>query len=138
MIRFTNNMPHGLNVPFPTARGQKVKTFNIPPMKDGVPGVLELPELDAITIARLRHHYDRRPVDMKEPEGQHHEIGLLKIEILDGSPRVPTPHEDGPAPAQSTSSLEPPRRDTRTAPATSKAPAAKPPKPAKAPKRKAA
>lgn len=140
MIRFTNNMSHGLNVPYPTARGQKVRTFNIPPMVDGVPGVLELPELDAITLARLKHHYDRRPVDMKDPNGAQHEIGLLKIEILEGAPRRPTLDDNEAAPLQSSSSLEPPRRDTRTAPAAApKAPARKAPKPAKPAKpRKAA
>jgi hypothetical protein len=134
MIRFTNHMPHGLNVPYPTARGQKVRTFNIPPMLDGKPGVLELAELDAVTLKRLQHHYDQRPVDMKEPNGEQNEIGLLKIEIIDGAPRAPTPNDDGPRPAQSASDLEPPRRDTRTAAAATHSPARKAPKPAKPPK----
>lgn len=127
MIRITNNMPHGLNVPFPTARGQKVKTFNIPAMADGKPGVLELAELDTITMARLTRTYDHRPADEKLPSGEQIQIGLLKIEVVDGVPSRPTPSlDDAPTSMTSSSSLEPPRR---TAPKATPAKAAKPSKP---------
>jgi len=82
MIRITSNLDFDLNVPFPTARGARPKFFTIPGK-----GKLELDELDNITIERLRWHYERRPVDAQDKgkEGApHHEIGLLKIEILDG------------------------------------------------------
>lgn len=86
MIRIENKTELTIKVPFLTPRGVKPKFFTIPPSKDGKPGVVELKELDSITINRLRHHYDRRPVDPKEPEGPHHEIGLMKVIVTDEGP----------------------------------------------------
>jgi hypothetical protein len=145
MIRITSNLDTDLKVPHPTARGVKPRYFMINKRNaDGTPGVTELAELDNITIERLRWHHERRPVDAKDKGNEnapHYEIGLLKIEILDGtpSPAKRTTKDEAPVATQSTSDLEPPRRDTRTAPSAPKAPAARPAKPAKPPKpRKAA
>jgi hypothetical protein len=85
MIRIESRMDLALNVPFPTQRGMAQRFFTIPAAQAGKPGVVELPELDSITMARLRHHYDRRPADPKQPDGQQIEIGLLKISVVDSS-----------------------------------------------------
>jgi hypothetical protein len=80
-------MDFDLSVPFPTGRGMKPKFFTVPAR-----GEVELDELDNITIERLRWHYDRRPVDAKDKgneDAPHHEIGLMKIEILDGKAKKP-------------------------------------------------
>lgn len=101
-VRIESHMPHALTVPYPAAPGQKhSRYFTIPaatppvmPTEDkpGVPGkpgepakigVLELAALDSMTINRLRYHYERRPVDVKDPTGEQHEIGLLRIIITD-------------------------------------------------------
>ena len=99
MIRITSQMPYALKVPYLTPRGVKPRFFEIPPMLDGEPGVLELAELDNITIERLRWHYDWRPTDPKnkgkskedllthDPESVA-EIGLLKIEVVAAAERT--------------------------------------------------
>lgn len=94
MIRITSTMPFALSVPFLAPRGVEPEFFEIPAAVAGEPGVVELTELDSITIARLRWHYDWRPTDIKnkdKPKSQLHpsdiaEIGLMTIEILDGTP----------------------------------------------------
>jgi hypothetical protein len=98
MIRITSKLEFPLSVPYPTAKGQVAKFFTIKPSKDGKEGVTELDELDSITLQRLCWHYDWRPTDIKNKDrkkeelqaDQIHEIGLLKIELVDGTPRRPT------------------------------------------------
>lgn len=94
MIRITSTMAFALSVPFLAPRGVEPEFFEIPAAVDGQPGVVELAELDSITIKRLRWHYDWRPTDVKnvdKPKGSLDqadiaEIGLMTIEILDGAP----------------------------------------------------
>ena len=90
MIRITSQMPYALKVPYLTPRGITPRFFEIPAACDGEPGVLELDELDNITIERLRWHYDWRPTDVKN-KGKKREdlqadeiadIGMLKIELV--------------------------------------------------------
>jgi hypothetical protein len=97
MIRITSKLNFVLKVPFLAPRGVVPKFFDVPAWEDGKPGVVELDELDNITIERLRWHYDWRPTDVankgKKKEDlqsdQIAEIGLLKIEILDGKASAP-------------------------------------------------
>jgi len=94
MIRITSHMPFALCVPFPAPRGVEPEFFEIPAAADGQPGVAELENLDAITISRLRWHYDWRPTDVKNKGKKRDQlnadeiadIGLMTIEILDGKP----------------------------------------------------
>ena len=95
MIRITSNLDFDLNVPYPSPRGMTPKFFTLPAAKGGKPGVVELDELDSITIQRLTWHYEWRPSDAANKSKAKHElksdeihnIGLLRIEILDGKPR---------------------------------------------------
>ncbi len=60
--------------------------------------MLVLPELDAVTLARLKYHYEQRPVDVKQPDGDQVMIGLLKITITDDEGRAVTPNAPRPRP----------------------------------------
>jgi hypothetical protein len=91
--------------------------IHVPPMTAAGPGVLELPELDAVTIARLRWHYDRRPHDGKAENtaetdengnARFLEIGLLKIIITGG--KTASADVAAPVTGNASSSIEPPRR----------------------------
>lgn len=93
MIRIESTMLHAVAVPLRPEQGNKSPMITIPPMVAGVPGVLELPELDAVTIARLTWHYSRRPNDGnakntnevdENGEPRFKEIGLLKITLMGG------------------------------------------------------
>lgn len=90
MIRIESTMSHAVSVPLRPEQGNKSPMLVIPACVAGVPGVVELAELDAVTIARLKWHYERRPNDGnakntaevdENGEGRFKEIGLLKITI---------------------------------------------------------
>lgn len=86
-IRIESNMPHALKVPYPTGKGVPARFFEIPGAENGQPGVVEIEELDAISLERLKYHYEARPVDAKDPTAGEQKIGLLKITITDGPPK---------------------------------------------------
>lgn len=124
MIRIESTMLHAVAVPLRPEQGNKSPMLVIPAAVGGKPGVLEIAELDAVTIARLKWHYDRRPTDGnaknqsevdENGESRFKEIGLLKITVLDGSPtrarvRADENVEAAPLHGQSTQGLEPPRK----------------------------
>ncbi|HEY5375649.1 MAG TPA: hypothetical protein VIK01_18350 [Polyangiaceae bacterium] len=83
MIRIENRMFVNLAVPFDSSKGTKAKTFTIPAASANGPGVVELRELDAVTLARLKHHYESRPIDPNQPDGPQLDIGLLRFTFVD-------------------------------------------------------
>lgn len=94
MIRIESTMLHAVSVPLRPEQGNKSPMLVIPASVGGVPGVVEVPELDAVTIARLKWHYERRPNDGnakntaevdENGENRFKEIGLLRITITDTS-----------------------------------------------------
>jgi hypothetical protein len=130
MIRITSTMLHAVAVPLRPEQGNKSPMLTIPPCVNGVPGVIEIAELDAVTIARLRWHYERRPNDGNakntaevDENGEYRfkDIGLLKITITDGAPsKKSAAVADDPAPVaplhgqQTTSNIGPPKRAAKT------------------------
>jgi hypothetical protein len=98
MIRIESTMLHAVSVPLRPEQGNKSPMLVIPASKGGEPGVVELAELDAVTIARLKWHYERRPNDGnakntnevdENGEPRFKEIGLLRIIITDGTAPAP-------------------------------------------------
>jgi len=81
MIRFESQMLHVLAVPLQPEKGNKSRMLKIPAATANGPGVIEIPEIDSIVLARLKHHYERRVI-----EGKMHEVGLLKITFTDDAP----------------------------------------------------
>jgi len=130
-IRIESMMLHAVAVPLRPEQGNKSPMITIPAMVDGKPGVLELPELDAVTIARLTWHYCRRPNDGnakntaevdENGEPRFKDIGLLTITITDGvTPPKKSVQADDPAPVapvrgqQTTSDIGPPKKTAKTA-----------------------
>lgn len=141
MIRIESHTLVPLSIPLDPMKGNKSKMLKVPPMTATGPGVLELPELDAVTIARLRWHYDRRPHDGKAENtsetdengnARFLEIGLLKI-IITGGKMASDDTAAAPVTGNASSKIEPPRRAAPAAPKAAKSAAA--PKAKDAPKR---
>jgi hypothetical protein len=131
MIKIESTMLHALSVPLRPEQGNKSPMLTIPPAVGGVPGVIEVPELDAVTIARLKWHYERRPNDGnakntaevdENGEPRFKEIGLLRITITDGAaPKKPVTTESETAPVaplrgqHTTSDIGPAKRSAKAA-----------------------
>ena len=94
-VRIENKMLHGLDVPLP-GPGKSIRgVIRIPKATPQAPGVYEGSDFDAVTLNRLRYHYEWRPTDpklfgKKKDEltvDQITEVGLLKITVLpEGKP----------------------------------------------------
>lgn len=89
-IRLESYMQHGLSVPLP-GPGKSIRGYvKVPPCKGEEPGVVETDQLDAVTLARLRYHYDWRPTDPKLIGKKRSEltveqvvdVGLMRITIV--------------------------------------------------------
>jgi hypothetical protein len=96
-VRIENKMLHGLDVPIPGPGKSILRTVRIEKATPKGPGIYEGSDFDAVTLNRLRYHYEWRPTDTKLfgkkkeelTSDQIAEIGLLKITILkpgDGKP----------------------------------------------------
>jgi len=134
MIRIESTMLHALSVPLRPEQGNKSEMLHIPASVGGKPGVLELDQLDAVTIARLTWHYGRRPNDGNakntaetDENGEYRfkDIGLLKITITNGTAAkaAPAVSDDHALVAplrgqQTTPDLGPPKRTTKPAKAS--------------------
>ena len=81
MIKVTSILEHDLSVQLAANPGQRPRSVTIAGMVNGKPGVTELPYMDAVTLARLRWHYDRRPRNPIDPTSDYLEIGLLKFDV---------------------------------------------------------
>jgi hypothetical protein len=105
-IRIENLMQHGLSVPLP-GPGKSYRGYvKIPAGKGEEPGVVETDQFDAVTVNRLRYHYDWRPTDPKligkkrselAPD-QVTDVGLMRITIVkdDEKPKVEPPKAEKP------------------------------------------
>ena len=107
VVRIENKLLHALDVPIPGPGKSILRTVRIPKAKGNTPGVYEGSDFDAVTLNRLRYHYEWRPTDPKLfgkkkeelASDQVKEIGLLSITVLkptDGKPgkRGGTPTEE--------------------------------------------
>jgi hypothetical protein len=91
VVRIENKMLHALDVPIPGPGKSVLRTVRIPKASaKGEPGVYEGTDFDALTLNRLRYHYDWRPNDPKLygterkllAPSQVSEIGLLRITVM--------------------------------------------------------
>jgi hypothetical protein len=90
-VRIENKMAHALDVPIPGPGKSILRTVRLPKATpQGGPGIYEGQDFDALTLNRLRFHYDWRPNDVKQvgkrkrefTPDQITEIGLLAITVL--------------------------------------------------------
>ncbi len=147
MIRIESKTLCQLCIPLDPMKGNRSRMLTIPPATAAGPGVVELSELDAVTLARLRWHYDRRPHDGnatndKETDDDGNprflEIGILKITVTGGKmSSADTAAPAAPAKGNASSNIEPPRRASapKAAPKADTTKAAPAPKAKSAPKR---
>jgi hypothetical protein len=116
MIRITNTSLCNLSIPLQPEKGNRSKMLTIPAASPQGAGVAEIEAIDAITLARLRWHYDRRPFDgnaSNKSETDENgnprflEIGILKFELDGAEPQEPKKTESS---TRASSDIEPPRR----------------------------
>ncbi len=89
-VRIESNLRHGLDVGIRGPGNSILGYERIPAATADGAGVLETDKLDAITLRRLRWHYEWRPTDpknaaMKKEDlqpSQIQEIGLLQITVM--------------------------------------------------------
>jgi hypothetical protein len=89
-VRIENRMLHALDVPIPGPGKSILRMVRIEKATPKGPGIYEGTDFDALTLNRLRYHYEWRPTDTKLfgkpregiPPDQIAEIGLLKITVL--------------------------------------------------------
>lgn len=97
VVRIENKMLHALDVPIPGPGKSILRTVRLEKATSKGPGIYEGSDFDAVTLNRLRYHYEWRPTDPKLfgkkkeelTSDQIAEVGLLKITILKPSEGKP-------------------------------------------------